>query len=149
MEKLKSASVRLKVVFALFVIIPVLYIGLSEYGLIHFVFAISSPTVQYNYEIGGILSTLIIVPASLKLFRKFFVSRVENEISIVNAIDRYVRLSIIRMIALFIVAMYNIVLYYSVSNSNIGILCFFICIIAYMFCIPGKDRIEHDLHIEK
>lgn len=149
MEDLKSVSLKLKTLFSLLVILPVLYIGLSEYGVIHIVFSISSPAVQYNYEIGCILATLAVVPASLKMFRKLFDKKVEGEVSLVKALKRYFWLSVIRLLALFVVAMYNVVLYYSVENSNIGILCFFICIVAYMFCIPSKSRIEQDLHLEK
>lgn len=149
MEKLSSVSLKLKLLFALLVALPVLYIGLSEYGIINMVFNIDDAAKQYNFEIVSILATLMVVPFSLKMFNRFFKTKVEEEVSVIKALDRYFLLSAVRLFALFAVAMYNVVLYYSVENSNIGILCFFICIIAYMFCIPGKSRIEQDLHIEK
>lgn len=139
---------NLKIIFAVLVALPLIYIGLTEYGAISISLSIPDELVKYNYEMASILLTLIVVPSSLKLFSTFFKKRVEEEVSFVKALKRYYILSIARLSALFIVAMFNIVLYYSVENSNIGILCFFICIIAYMFCIPGKERVKSDLHLE-
>lgn len=149
MEKLKSVSVRLMVLFTLFFILPLLYILLSERGIINFVFNVDNPMALYNYEIGGILATLVVVPASLKLFKKLFTSKVESEISFVKALDRYFLLSVVRLVALFAVSMYNAVLYYSNPDSNIGILCLCICLISFTLCFPSRNRIEYDLHIEK
>ncbi len=149
MEKLKSVSVRLMVLFAFSFFLPILYIILSELGIINFVFNIESPVALYNYEIGGILATLIVVPASLKLFYKLFTSKVESEISFVKALDRYFVLSVVRLVALFAVSMYNAVLYFTAPESNMGILCLCICMISFAFCFPSRNRIEHDLHVEK
>lgn len=139
---------NLKIIFAVLVALPVIYIGLTEYGAISLRLSIPDELVKYNYEMAGILLTLIVVPSSLKLFSTFFKKKVESEVSLVKALNRYYILSIVRLLALCVVSMFNILLYYSVENSNIGILCFFICIIAYMFCIPGKERVKNDLHLE-
>lgn len=148
MKDIQRIVRNLKIIFAVLVALPVIYIGMTEYGVIKFRLPIHDEVVKYNYEMAGILMTLVIVPSSLKLFSTFFKKKVESEVSFVKALSRYYMLSIARLSALFIVSMFNIVLYYSVENSNIGILCFFICIIAYMFCIPGKERVKSDLHLE-
>lgn len=149
MKELYKRVVWLNLFFALFVALPIIYIGLTEYGFLDLRFDIADTGVQYNYEIVGVLATLLVVPSSLKLFNWMFNKKVDGELQLQKAMSRYFWLSVVRLFAIFVVAMYNIVLYYSVVNSNIGMLCFFICIVAYMFCIPGRQKMESDLHIDK
>lgn len=149
MKELVRLVRTLKLYFTLSVLLLLLYGILSLSGIINLVIPLEGPDTRYVCEVAGVLMTLLIVPFSLKFFNKFFNSKVMTEQSMVKAMRRYCWLSMVRLTSLFIVAAYNLVLYFSVSrDSSIGILCFFISLISFAFCVPTEGRIKNDLNLE-
>ena len=100
---------------------------------------------QYIWETIAILTTVILVPLSLKLFNIIMTKKVVKS-SLQVAMRLYKRWNEIRLLMLAIVTFLNIYVYYT-TLDNIGGLCALIGVTASIFCLPSEKKLKEELNI--
>lgn len=146
MEKqIKKLVQILQTEYWIFITITILF-GLSyEMGWIPEGIYAGDVRMQYIWGTAGILTALLIVPLSLKLF-SIVMNKKINNLPLQSAIKSYKMWSEIRLLMLAIVTFFNIFVYYS-TLDNIGGLCALIGITASVFCLPSKKKLKEELSI--
>lgn len=100
----------------------------------------------YYLQSAGVLSALFLIPASLKLFHVKL-----QKIKLLppeKAVREYFLLSLARMGALMLPAVFNLLLYYFSLNTAPAYVAL-ITMMATVFCIPGERRMQHELDLEE
>ncbi len=148
MKELARITRILKFSFALFVALPVLYAMLSTSGTVNLVLPLETPAAAYICQVAGVFMALLAVPFALTLFNKLLKAKVMAEQSLTKAMQHYLLLSVLRLALLSLAAAFNLLLYFSQGQrSSIGLLCFFICALAFAFCVPTAKRVKNDLDL--
>lgn len=103
------------------------------------------PRMRYILGTAGILTTIILIPLSLKLFSQILKKRVK-EAPLPEAIHIYKVYGSIRILLFAVVVIMNLLIYYA-TLENTGGLCALIGLTASLFCLPGLQKIRNDLDL--
>lgn len=146
-NKIKQITLRVKMAFIAYCIAIFLVILCGECDNSWIGIYASDVRATYLAETITILLTAICVPVSLKLFAWFLKNKI-SEMSINQALDYYFYAYVIRLLLLFLPVFAGLLTYY-LTLSNKGVLCVLLILTATLFCLPGKERLRRDLHIDK
>lgn len=148
MEKqIKENLKRLRVQYVLFWLLPILLVAGYETDLLTVGRFADDGGMQYILETVGILITIALIPASLKLFSIALKKQID-QVTFPVALERYQLWNAIRLGILETAVIFNLVVYY-LTLGNIGGLCALIALTASLFCMPGKKRLREELNIYK
>ncbi len=136
---------RLKLHYALFWALPVLFIFAGEFELFPLGTLVDDERGTYLLETIGILIIALSVPVSLKLFSWVLAKKIDS-MPLLMALKRYSQLSALRLGLLEVAIMLNLYCYYATMNAQ-GALCALIGLTASLFCIPSEKRMRNELHI--
>ncbi len=100
---------------------------------------------QYILQTIGILTTIALVPFSLKIF-SVKLNKVIKEADLEKALRLYLHWGYVRLMMLALVTYLNIIIYYMTLN-NIGGLCALIGITASVFCLPGEKKLREEMNL--
>lgn len=103
------------------------------------------PRMMYVWETVGILTVIVCVPISLKLF-SVVLKRKIDEAHLTEALSKYVFWSGVRLGILEIAVLLNVFVYY-LTLSNVGAFCGLIALTASVFCFPSEKRMREELNI--
>lgn len=147
-DKLEQKYRQLKGAYALFWLLPICIVLISEAGFnpIEGIWC-NNVRAAYIAETLVILLTIACVPSALKYFpaliRKWIDSTANTEV----ALQRYVQLSMLRWGALALPVVSGCLCYYANYNTT-GALCACISLVASLFCTPSNSRMRQELHAE-
>lgn len=100
----------------------------------------------YLLQTAVVLLTLCAIPASLKMFGLVMERRV-SVLPHAEALVSYQRWSEIRLALIAIVVFVGLSVYYT-TLSSIGGLCALVALLASFFCLPGADKLKHELKMD-
>ena len=144
-EQIKKLVRILQIQYWLFISLAVAYCVVYEIGWIEEGIYAGDVRLQYIWETIAILTTVILVPLSLKLFNIIMTKKVVKS-SLQVAMRLYKRWNEIRLLILAIVTFLNIYVYYT-TLDNIGGLCALIGVTASIFCLPSEKKLKEELNI--
>lgn len=144
-EQIKKLVRILQIQYWLFISLAVAYCAVYEIGWIEEGIYAGDVRLQYIWETIAILTTVILVPLSLKLFNIVMTKKVVKS-SLQIAMRLYKRWNEIRLLMLAIVTFLNIYVYYT-TLDNIGGLCALIGVTASIFCLPSEKKLKEELNI--
>lgn len=101
---------------------------------------------QYILGTAGILTTIALVPLSLKLFSFTLIKKIK-ETTLPKALKLYKVYSEIRIGILTAIVLMNIIIYYF-TLQNLGGLCALIGLTASFFCLPSEKKIRKELNFD-
>lgn len=146
-EQIKQAVSKLKMQYVLFWVLPVLLIAGYELNVLPVGIYADDGGAQYVLETMGILLTIALIPASLKLF-SFILKKQTEGVQFPIALKRYTLWSGIRLGMLGTAVLFNLIVYY-LTLGNMGSLCALITFIASFFCLPGEKRLREELDVQE
>lgn len=146
-EQVKHVSVRLKVLFIGFWMLPVILVVIGETGGNWVGMYAADVRATYFAETLAILLAAACVPVSLKLFAWVLIRKIDR-VSLPKALQLYYFWSKVRIALLTLPVLAGFAVYY-LMLSNKGVLCAFIALTASLFCLPGEGRLRKELHINK
>ncbi|RGN50715.1 MULTISPECIES: hypothetical protein [unclassified Bacteroides] len=144
-EQIKKLVRILQIQYWLFISLAIAYCAVYEIGWIEEGIYAGDVRLQYIWETIAILTTVILVPLSLKLFNIIMTKKVVKS-SLQVAMRLYKRWNEIRLLMLAIVTFLNIYVYYT-TLDNIGGLCALIGVTASIFCLPSEKKLKEELNI--
>ena len=144
-EQIKKLVRILQIQYWLFISLAIAYCAVHEIGWIEEGIYAGDVRLQYIWETIAILTTVILVPLSLKLFNIIMTKKVVKS-SLQVAMRLYKRWNEIRLLMLAIVTFLNIYVYYT-TLDNIGGLCALIGVTASIFCLPSEKKLKEELNI--
>ena len=144
-EQIKKLVRILQIQYWLFISLAIAYCAVYEIGWIEEGIYAGDVRLQYIWETIAILTTVILVPLSLKLFNIIMTKKVVKS-SLQVAMRLYKRWNEIRLLMLAIVTFLNIYVYYTTLDS-IGGLCALIGVTAPIFCLPSEKKLKEELNI--
>lgn len=144
-EQIKKLVRILQIQYWLFISLAIAYCAVYEIGWIEEGIYAGDVRLQYIWETIVILTTVILVPLSLKLFNIIMTKKVVKS-SLQVAMRLYKRWNEIRLLMLAIVTFLNIYVYYT-TLDNIGGLCALIGVTASIFCLPSEKKLKEELNI--
>ena len=146
MEKqIKKAARMLNAGYALVWLLPLLLVVAGESDLFPTGGYSENGRLLFYVETIGILLAILCIPASLKLFY-YVLNRIDNsDVSV--AVRKYVQWNIIRWGMLEAAVLFNLVCYYLTLSKTNG-LCALMGLMAFLFCVPGKNKLLSELRIE-
>lgn len=144
-EQIKKLVRILQIQYWLFISLAIAYCAVYEIGWIQEGIYAGDVRLQYIWETIAILTTVILVPLSLKLFNIIMTKKVVKS-SLQVAMRLYKRWNEIRLLMLAIVTFLNIYVYYT-TLDNIGGLCALIGVTASIFCLPSEKKLKEELNI--
>lgn len=144
-EQIKKLVRILQIQYWLFISLAIAYCAVYEIGWIEEGIYAGDVRLQYIWETIAILTTVILVPLSLKLFNIVMTKKVVKS-SLQVAMRLYKRWNEIRLLMLAIVTFLNIYVYYT-TLDNIGGLCALIGVTASIFCLPSEKKLKEELNI--
>lgn len=144
-EQIKKLVRILQIQYWLFISLAIAYCAVYEIGWIEEGIYAGDVRLQYIWETIAILTTVILVPLSLKLFNIIMTKKVVKS-SLQVAMCLYKRWNEIRLLMLAIVTFLNIYVYYT-TLDNIGGLCALIGVTASIFCLPSEKKLKEELNI--
>lgn len=100
---------------------------------------------SYVLEVLGVLLAVGLIPFSLRLFSMSLVHCVKQR-ALEEALGSYRRWSEIRLALLLAPALVNLAVYYWTLETT-GLLCSAMVMVAALFCVPSKQRIESELNL--
>lgn len=133
--------------YGAFWLLPILLVGMGECGESWIGVYADDASAVYWAETLTILLTAVCVPASLKLF-SWVLGRQISKVSIVRALHLYTVWSGLRLLLLAMPLVSGLLTYYLMWSGK-GILCAMIALTASLFCLPGEQRLRHELCIEQ
>lgn len=101
----------------------------------------------YLLQCGGILLAVGLIPLALRIFSFSLVKRIRF-LNLEEALKSYRRWSEIRMGLLLAPLLINLSSYY-LTLDNMGLLCASMTLIASLFCLPSRSRLENELDLIK
>lgn len=124
---------------------PLLIVVLNETGV--FNKGIYQESVQMSYALQsiGILFTIAMIPAALRMFNQNLMNRIK-EMSLRDALKSYQRWGEVRLCLLFVPAVLNFTFYYLTLNSTC-LFCALMPMLATLFCVPSESRIKNELDL--
>ena len=141
-------KVRLRYLSAqyyLFWLLPILLVVAYETDFLPVGLYADDPRMIYILETAGILTAIVCVPLSLKLFNIVLKKKID-EVHLKEALSKYVFWSGVRLGVLEIAVLLNVFVYY-LTLSNVGAFCGLIALTASVFCLPGEKRMREELNI--
>lgn len=144
-EQIKKLVRILQIQYWLFISLAIAYCAVYEIGWIEEGIYAGDVRLQYIWETIAILTTVILVPLSLKLFNIVMTKKIVKS-SLQVAMRLYKRWNEIRLLMLAIVTFLNIYVYYT-TLDNIGGLCALIGVMASIFCLPSEKKLKEELNI--
>ena len=144
-QQIKKLVRILQIQYWLFISLAIAYCAVYEIGWIEEGIYAGDVRLQYIWETIAILTTVILVPLSLKLFNIVMTKKVVKS-SLQVAMRLYKRWNEIRLLMLAIVTFLNIYVYYT-TLDNIGGLCALIGVTASIFCLPSEKKLKEELNI--
>jgi hypothetical protein len=144
-EQIKKLVRILQIQYWLFISLAIAYCAVYEIGWIEEGIYAGDVRLQYIWETIAILTTVILVPLSLKLFNIVMTKKIVKS-SLQVAMRLYKRWNEIRLLMLAIVTFLNIYVYYT-TLDNIGGLCALIGVTASIFCLPSEKKLKEELNI--
>jgi hypothetical protein len=142
---LKQIVRNLKLQYGLFWLLPVLFVIAYETDVLSEGLYAHDPQMMYIWETAGILTTIVCVPLSLKLFSVVLRKKIDKS-HLSEALSNYVFWSGVRLGILETSALLNVFVYYLTLN-NVGAFCALIALTASAFCLPGEKRLCEELNI--
>jgi len=144
-KQIKAVNRIMQTQYGLYIGITILLIVLFQSGIILEGAYAADFEMQYILETIGILTTIALVPFSLKVF-SMKLNKVIKEAELQKALKLYQYWSNVRLMILAVVTFLNIFIYYMTLNS-IGGLCALIGITASVFCLPGEKKLREELNL--
>ena len=153
-KKIIRLLLLLKVEFALFWILTVVWCVLYEMDILLQGSRVGDARAEYILQTVGILLAVCMIPLSLRMFSLSLVRRV-RELSLpfrgsplrkAWVADR--RWCEIRLALLLAPVLFNLTVYYSTFNLT-SLLCVGMLLVASLFCVPGRGRLMRELDLEK
>jgi len=141
----KQIARNLKIQYYLFWLLPVLLMVGYETDLLPVGLYADDPRMMYIWETIGILTAIVCVPLSLKLFNIVLRKKID-EVHLAEALSKYIFWSGVRLALLEIAVLLNVFVYY-LTLSNVGAFCALIALTASVFCFPGEKRMREELNI--
>lgn len=141
----KKIAQKLKTQYYLFWVLPVLLVLAYEMNLLPVGLYADDPRMMYVWETVGILTAIVCVPLSLKLF-SIVLKRKIDEVHLTEALSKYIVWSGVRLVLLEVAVVLNIFVYY-LTLSNVGAFCALIALTASVFCLPGEKRMREELNV--
>lgn len=99
----------------------------------------------YWAQTVGILLMITLLPAALKLWR-FQRKKIDKDVTFQQLQTQYVRWCKIRLFLLALPLYVNVGVYYAILDSAC-LICASISLIAYLFCLPSRDKILYEIEI--
>ncbi|WP_281644649.1 hypothetical protein [Bacteroides zoogleoformans] len=146
-EAIKKTIVHVKVAFACFWTLPILFILSGEMGSDWVGLYAGNISATYVTETITILLTASCVPVSLKLFLRVLIRKIDVT-DLPEALRLYALWSDVRLVLLSLPVLAGFFTYY-MALSTTGALCAMIGLTASLFCLPGEGRLRKELHIDK
>lgn len=136
---------NLKMQYGLFWLLPALLAIAYETDLLPVGLYADDPQMMYVWETTGILTAIVCVPLSLKLFSVVLKKKI-SEVHLTEALSGYLFWSGVRLGILEIAVLLNVFVYY-LTLSNVGAFCGLIALAASVFCLPCEKRMCEDLNV--
>lgn len=146
-KQIQKTAFRLKRIYLLFWILPILVILTGECDGAWVGMYAENIRISYLTETIGILLAASSVPLALKLFSWVLTKKIDT-VSLPRALRLYFQWSGVRLLVLEIAVIVNFCIYY-LTLSNTGLLCALIALTASLFCVPSEKRLREELHIDK
>jgi len=131
--------------YYLFWLLPVLLVVAYEFDVLPVGLYADDPRMIYILETAGILTAIVCVPLSLKLFNIVLKKKID-EVHLEEALSKYIFWSGVRLGILEIAVLLNVFVYY-LTLSNVGAFCGLIALTASVFCLPGEKRMREELNV--
>jgi len=144
-KKIKAVTRILQAQYGLYICIAVILVVLYQSDIFLEGIYAADFSMQYILETVGILTTIALIPFSLKIFNVKLDKEIK-EAGTEKALELYQHWSNIRLMLLAVVTYMNIFIYYMTLNS-IGGLCALIGITASIFCLPGEKKMREELNL--
>lgn len=146
MEKELKRLIRiLKAEYALMWVLTVLLAALYECDILPQGLFAGDAQMEYIMQVTSILLTICLIPLSLRLFN-LSLTRYVSLLPLPEALKSYRRWSEIRIALLLVLALIDLSAYYWTMNTT-GLLCAGMTVIAFLFCIPSKQRLLNELQL--
>ena len=128
--------------------LAVVLLVLGEAGVVSAEAADGDPALKYYMDLGGVAAILILVPLSLKLLtfvriKACFADRSEADVCRAYGLWSAVRLGLLGLT--MAVGLAN----YFVTQSNTGMLCVFVALVAQGFCYPSAEKLMYETGLQK
>lgn len=136
---------RLKAEYALLWALPLLLAALYESDVLPRGIYAGHPQAEYLLQTAGILLAVLLIPLSLRLFQ-LSLTRYVRQLPLAEALRGYRRWSEVRLCLLLVAALSNLTVYYW-TLSTTGLLCAGMVMVATLFCVPGRKRMEDELSL--
>jgi hypothetical protein len=143
-KKIKAVTRIMQTQYGFYIGIAILLVVLYQSDIILEGAYAANFGMQYILETIGILTTIALVPLSLKLFSVKLAKIKESGAE--ESLQLYQQWSTVRLMIIALVTYLNILIYYMTLNS-IGGLCALIGLTASVFCLPGEKKIREELNL--
>jgi hypothetical protein len=131
--------------YGLFWLLPVLLTIAYETDFLPVGLYADDPQMMYVWETAGILTVIVCVPLSLKLFSVVLKKNID-EAHLTEALSNYLFWSGVRLGILEIAVLLNVFVYY-LTLDNVGAFCGIIALTASVFCLPSEKRMREELNV--
>ena len=136
----------LKIEYAVFWLLTMLAVALYELDVLYQGVLVGDVRTTYMLEVLGILLTVCLIPFSLRLFSLSLVRCVQQR-TLMDAMASYRRWSEIRLALLLVPTLVNLSIYFWTLDTT-GLFCAAMALVASLFCVPGKKRLEDELNLQ-
>lgn len=144
-KQIKAVTRTMQIQYAFYITIAILLAGLYQSDLIMEGTYAGDFGMQYILDTIGILTTIALVPLSLKIFSVKLNKKIKMA-GFENALKLYRQWSSVRLMIIAFITYLNIMIYYMTLNS-IGGLCALIGLTASIFCLPGERKLREELNL--
>ncbi|MGL4852857.1 MAG: hypothetical protein ACRC3Z_09495, partial [Phocaeicola sp.] len=141
MENRINKLVRiLQTEYLLFWVLALLLVTLYESNIFMEGVYVGDAQTAYLLQCAGILLAVGLIPIALRMFSFSLVKEIKY-LDLTDALRSYHRWSEIRMGLLLVALLVNLTSYY-LTLDKIGLLCTCMTLVASLFCIPSRKRLE-------
>ena len=145
-EQIRKTVIYLKALHLLCWLLPLLAGIWAEAGAPWTGLLAADTRLEYAVETALILLTIACVPLALKLFAWVMVRQIDTA-DFRRALRLYTRWNTVRAFLLLLPALGGFVAY-GLMLSSTCLLCGLIALVAMLFCVPGTQRLQRELHID-
>jgi hypothetical protein len=144
-KQIKAVTRTMQIQYVFYIAIAILLVVLYQSDIIMEGTYAGDFGMQYILETIGILTTIALVPLSLKIFSVKLNKKIKMA-GFENALKLYRQWSSVRLMIIAFITYLNIIIYYMTLNS-IGGLCALIGLTASVFCLPGERKLREELNL--
>lgn len=144
-KQIKAVTRTMQIQYAFYIAIAILLVVLYQSDIVLEGTYAGDFGMQYILETMGILTTIALVPLSLKIFSVKLNKKIKMA-GFENALKLYRQWSSVRLMIIAFITYLNIIIYYMTLNS-IGGLCALIGLTASVFCLPGERKLREELNL--